>query len=187
MYDISRNYNPANLTKATKIYNQLCEMAENNEINKSIIIQHENYTYILNLNDNVLEYANDNEKTCIPQERFIRILSQFDDITRNYFLTQAENSVNEFKSGIINDVNKYLESCDYIEVDIKEVNNEEIGRQVLKDTIRNEKLPEKLKNNSIKEEKTIQIDNLSKKIEKYKIELEQEPIQNKNIKTDLVK
>lgn len=140
MQDISKNQNPANQQKAKKLYETLCEMAENS-VNKSVALYQEPYTYVLDFSDKegVLKVANDKkEKTHLKPENLINILSQFNDLEREHLLKQAEKSVIDAQNNIISDYQAYVDSCDYIEPVTTVITDPEIGREFIKSVERNE-------------------------------------------------
>lgn len=144
MQDISRNRNPANLPKATRLYESLCEIAEKNEINKSVTLSHGGYRYILDLNEDVLKIANDKkEKTYVAKETLIDILSQFNDIERDHLLSQAEKSVLDANDKKINDVEEFFKTCNYVEKITAVITDPQEGEKIRLSVIRNEKQLEK--------------------------------------------
>lgn len=140
MQDISKNQNPANLQKAKKLYESLCEMAENS-VNKSVALYNEPYTYVLDFSEKegVLKVANNKkEKTHLKPENLINILSQFNDLEREHLLSQAEKSVVDAENSIISDYQAYLDSCDYVEPITAVITDPEMGREFIKSVERNE-------------------------------------------------
>lgn len=92
MQDTSRNRNPANLEKATKLFESLCEMAKL-DIESVVEVVHNGTTYTLNLNENNFKKATKNDVTLLKKERFIDELTQLNDIEIDHFLKKCEESI----------------------------------------------------------------------------------------------
>lgn len=137
---INKKPNVVNLQKATDLYNELCEMAEENKIDNSILFSLNNYIFKLDLKNDVLEYSNNsNMKYWVSKKSLINILSNCDALTREKIKVNSEKSVKDINNKIIKDLKLFLSSCDYIEKVNDIIENKHEGDILRKNTIRNVK------------------------------------------------